>query len=276
MQLPAEIWIIIFRFLTLADICKFRFLSRRGNSLYFFVGQQLNLNFLIDTSKKIFDIDEYYETIKNMFVMQLSQKLKARFEFSNYLFMRYCLEIFLRINTVSNTLLHLFYCPRAFFAKSNCLLCSRLVVKKDLFCDISFTSLSKKDTVISRKDYDFKYFWDNNQQKDTICSDLKRCLNVLVIQDSIDLILQFLEIQGRYFGNFFHSLATVTCLTHTERYFLISVSSSYFNNFLSYILRSVKLNHLNNLFDEIEKDQFKYLKVINKKYKEKLKKKYES
>ena len=276
MQLPTEIWIIIFQFLTIADICKFRFLSRRGNSLYFFIGQKFNLNFLIDSSKNIFDIDEYYETIKNVFVKSLSQKLKARFEYSNYLFMRYCLEKFLRMTSVSNTLLHLFYCPRAFFAKSNCLLCSRLIVKKDLFCNISFTSLSEKDTVISRKDYDFKYFWDNSQQKDTICSDLKRCLNVLVIQDSIDILLQFLEIQGRYFGNFFHSLATVTCLTHTERYFLISVSMNCFNNFLSYILTSVKLNNLNILFEEIDKDKFKYLKVINKKYKQKLKEKYES
>ena len=240
------------------------------------MGQKFDLNFLIDSSKKIFDIDEYYETIKNMFVIQLSQKLKARFQFSNYLFMRYCLEIFLRMTTVSNTLLQLFYCPRAFFAKSNCLLCSRLIIKKDLFCDIRFSSLLEKNTIISEKDYDFKYFWDNNQQRDTICSDLKRCLNVLVIQDSIDVLLQFLEIQGRYFGNFFHSLASVACLTHTEKYFLISVSTNCFNNFMSYILRNVNLNNLNNLFEDIEKEQFKYLKVINKKYKQKLKKKYES
>ena len=190
--------------------------------------------------------------------------------------MRYCLENFLRMTTVSNTLLHLFYCPRSFFAKSDCLLCSRLIVEKDLFCSIKFPSLLEKNTIIYEKDYDFKYFWDNTQQKDTICSDLKRCLNVLVIQDGIDILLQFLEIQGRYFSNFFHSLAEVTCITHTQRYFLISISSNCFNNFMFYILRNVKLNNLNNLFDEIEKEQFKYLKVINKKYKEKIKKKYES
>ena len=276
MQLPTEIWIIIFHFLTIADICKFRFLSKRSNSLYFFIGKKFDLNFLIDYSKKIFDINEYYETIKNMFVIDLSQKLKTRFECSNYVFMRYCLENFLRMNTVSNTLLHLFYCPRSFFAKSNCLLCSRLIVEKDLFCNIKFSSLSEKNTIISIKDYDFKFFWDNNQQKDTICSDLKRCLNVLVIRDNIDFLLQFLEIQGRYFGNFFQSLASVACITHTQRYFLISVSTNCFNNFFSYILSNVRLNNLNELFEEVEYGQFKYLKVINKKYKEKIKKKYES
>ena len=275
LQLPAEIWIIIFRFLTIADICKFRFLSRRGNSLYFFIGQEFNLNFLIKHSKKIFDIERYYENNKNMIVMNFAQKVKTRFEYSNYLFVRYSLEIFLRTTTVSNLLLHLLYCPRSFFAKSNCLLCSRQIVKKDLFSGVKFSSLLEKDTIISAKDYDFKFFWDNTQQKDTICSDLRRCLNVLVVQDGIDILLQFLEIFGRYSANFFQSLASVVCVTHTQKYYLTSVSTSCINNFLSYILSNIRLNKFIDLFDEIEKDQFEYLRVINKKYKEKLKKKYE-
>lgn len=88
--------------------------------------------------------------------------------------------------------------------------------------------------------------------------------------------MQFLEILGRYSANFFHSLASVVCITHTQQYYLTSVSTNCFNNFLSYVLSNVRLNAFNDLFDEIEKEQFEYLRVINKKYKEKLKKKYES
>ena len=276
MQLPFEIWIIIFQFLTISDICKFIFLSRRANSLYFFIGRNFNLQFLINNSKKIFDVEEYYETVKNQFVIQLSEHLKVKFPFATYLFMRYCLENFLRMATVSNTLLHLFYCPRSFFAKSNCLLCTRLILKGDLLVEIKFSSLSKKDTCIFGKDYDFKYFWDNEHQRNVICSDLKRCLNVLVIQDSIDLLLQFIEIQGRYFSNFFHSLASVCTNTKSEKIYLLDLSANLFDNFLCYVLRHVKLNHLNDLFEKVDKGQFKYLRVINKKYKEKLKNKYES
>ena len=276
MHLPVEIWILIFQFLTILDICKFRYLSRRGNSLYFLIGRNFNLNFLIDNSKKIFCIEEYYDTLKNQFVSQLSKHLKVKFPFPTYLFMRYCLENFLRMATVSNTLLHLFYCPRSFFAKSNCLLCKRLFLRKDLIVSIEFDSLLKANTVISEKDYDFKYFWDNEHQRNVICSDMKRCLNVLVIQDSIDLLLQFIEIQGRYFNNFFHTLAGLCSIKKSEKIYLINLSANLFDNFLCYVLRHVRLNYLNDLFEDISKNQFKYLRVINQKYKDKLKKKYES
>ena len=54
-------------------------------------------------------------------------------------------------------------------------------------------------------------------------------------------------------------------------------SSIYFvRKFALYILHSIRLIDLNNLFEEIEFDQFKFLKVINKKYKEELNRRYES
>ena len=271
-----EIWVLIFRFLTLSDVCKFRFLSKRANSIYFFIGRELGLSFLVENAKKIFDVGEYYKKIKVYFVEELCRHLKDRFQFSTYLFMRYCLENFLRMTTISNTLLHLFYCPRSFFAKSDCLLCSRLIVKTDADCKINFSVLSKKDTIISKKDYQFEFFWDNKQQKDIISSDLKRYLNTVVIQDSFDFLLYFFEIQGRYFTNFFNSLAEVSLVTKSQQFYLINFSNELFDNFFCYVLRHVKINHLNDLFEEVEFNQFKYLKVINKKYKEHLKKKYES
>ena len=49
----------------------------------------------------------------------------------------------------------------------------------------------------------------------------------------------------------------------------------YVRKFALYILHSINFADLNNLFEEIEFDQFKLLKVINKKYKEELIKRYE-
>ena len=49
----------------------------------------------------------------------------------------------------------------------------------------------------------------------------------------------------------------------------------FIRKFSIYVLRSIRLVDLNNLFDEIEFDQFKFLKVINNKYKEELIAKYE-
>ena len=52
---------IIFKFLLLGDVFKFKYLSKRANSIYFFDGKEKELFFLIDTAKKFFDIDGYYE-----------------------------------------------------------------------------------------------------------------------------------------------------------------------------------------------------------------------
>ena len=41
------------------------------------------------------------------------------------------------------------------------------------------------------------------------------------------------------------------------------------------VINNIKFSDLNELFEEIEYGQFKFLKVINKKYKEELIRKYE-
>ena len=105
---------------------------------------------------------------------------------------------------------------------------------------------------------------------------MKRCLNTVIIQDSREFLLYFFEIQGRYYCNFFKSLAEVFSLNRSEKSFFIELSSSLLNSFFCYILRHVNLNSLNELFEQVEFNQFQYLKVINKKYKENLKNKYES
>ena len=250
---------------------------KRANSIYFFVGKENGLTFLVNKARNIFDFDEYYEKIHVSFIDQLCFHLKERFTFSKYLYIRSFFENFLRGMSISNILLHLFYCPRSFFSKNDCFICSRRYLKKELECPIKFFENENISSQIeTEKEYDFKFFWDNEQQKNVINSNIKRCLSTFIIQDSRELLFLFFEIQGRYFANFFHSLSKVCLDTKEERYYFIKISNELFQDFFSYILRNVRLNYLNDLFDEIEFDHFKYLKIINKKYKEELKRRYES
>ena len=121
---------MIFQFLTLKDVFKFKFLSRKANSIYFFVGQKHGLDFILSNSKKIFEPEIYYETMKYLFVHEICNKMEEKFTFSTRLFVRYFLENFLRMTTISNILLHLFYCPRSFFSKSECKLMFKTIFKK--------------------------------------------------------------------------------------------------------------------------------------------------
>ena len=101
----------------------------------FIFSQGKNL-FLIHTSKKIFDVDDYYEKFQFYFVEKMAVELKEKFSFHKYLYLRFSLEEISREMTISNLLFHLFYCPRSIFSKNDCLNCSRLFLKKEL--EISF------------------------------------------------------------------------------------------------------------------------------------------
>ena len=269
---------IIFKFLLLKDVFKFKFLSRRANSIYFFAGKELL--FLINNSKKIFDVDDYYEKFQFFFIEKFAFDLKEKFSFSKYLYLRSSLEEISREITISNILFHLFYCPRSIFSKSDCLNCSRLFLKKEL--EVSFEFFENFD-ILSYLDsdekeiqeFEFSIFWNNDQQKTVINSDIKRCLNTFIIQYSKQFLLLILEIQFRVFSNFFHSLSKTFSNEKEERILFMKISINYVRKFALYILHNINLVDLNNLFEEIEFDQFKFLKVINKKYKEALIKKYE-
>ena len=269
---------IIFKFLLLGDVFKFKYLSKRANSIYFFVGKEKELFFLIDTAKKIFDIDDYYEKFQFFFIEKLAFDLKKKFSFSKYLYVRSSLEEISREITVSNILFHLFYCPRSIFAKNECLNCSRLFLKKELEVSFeNFNILSYLDSDEKEiQEFEFNIFWNNDQQKTVISSDIKRCLNTFIIQYSKQFLLLILEIQFRVFSNFFHSLSKTFSNEKEEKILFMKLSIYYVRKFALYILHNINLVDLNNLFEEIEFDQFKFLKVINKKYKEELNRRYES
>ena len=55
----------------------------------------------------------------------------------------------------------------------------------------------------------------------------------------------------------------------------MKMSLYFVRKFSIYVINSMKLSELKKLFEKIEFDQFKFLKVINKKYKEELIRKYE-
>ena len=277
MNLPIEILQYIFTFLTINDIFKFKFLSRRANSLYFSFGRQFGVNFLVESSRKIFNPKQYYNCQKYFFVDELMNTIRDRFNFTDLLFIRYSLENFLRMATISNTLKHLFYCKRSFFARNDCKLCSRLFIKRDMLVP-SFPNLTilNRDTVISEKKYDFSFFWENKEQRDIINSDIVRCIDNVVIQDATDFLVYFIEIQARYYCNFFICLSRFLLVERSEKNFLLEYSSKLFDCYLNYILKHVDLDAFKNIFDEIDINQFPYFKVINRKYKEYLKIKYES
>ena len=271
---------IIFKFLLLGDVFKFKYLSKRANSIYFFVGKEKELFFLIDSARKIFDIDEYYEKFQFFLIEKLSFDLKKKFSFSKYLYLRSSLEEISRETTVSNTLFHLFYCPRSIFAKNECLNCSRLFLKKELEVSFeyfeNFNILSYLDSDEKEiQEFEFDIFWNNDQQKTVINSDIRRCLNTFIVQYNKQFLL-FLEIQFRIFSNFFHSLSKTFSNEKEERILFMKLAIYFVREFALYILHSIRLLDLNNLFEEIEFDQFKFLKVINRKYKEELRRKYES
>ena len=217
-----------------------------------------------------------------MFLIEkLSVDLKRKFSFSKCLYLRSSLEEISRETTVSNTLFHLFYCPRSIFAKNECSNCSRLFLKKEL--DVSFEYLENFN-ILSYLDsdekeiqeFEFNIFWNNDQQKSVINSDVKRCLNTFIVQYNKQFLLLFLEIQFRVFSNFFHSLSKTFSNEKEERILFMKLAIYSARKFFLYIIHSINLVDLNNLFEEIEVDQFKFLKVINRKYKEELRRKYES
>ena len=175
---------------------------------------------------------------------------------------------------------HLFYCPRSIFSRNECLRCSRLYVKKEL--EVTAEYLKNLDILSyfesdekEIQDFEFTIFWNNDYQRTVINSDIKRCLDTFIIEYSKQFLLLILEIQFRIFMNFFHSLSKSFSKKEDERVLFMKMALYFIRKFSIFVLKSIRLADLNNLFDEIEFDQFKFLKVINNKYKEELIRRYE-
>ena len=123
--------------------------------------------------------------------------------------------------------------------------------------------------------FELNFFWNNDLQKSVINSNVKRCLSTAIVQYDKQFLLLFLEIQIRIFMNFFHLLSKSFSDEKDERELFMKMSLYFVRKFSIYVINAIKLSELEKLFEEIEFGQFEFLKVINKKYKEELLRKYE-
>lgn len=276
LNLPNEIWMIIFQFLSFKDFFNFKFLSRRSNEIFFFGKEKLF--FLINNAKKIFNVDNYDRKFQSLFIEELPNELKGNFKFSKNLFLKYSLRELANEMCISNVLFHLFYCRRSVFSKNDCLKCSRIFLKKDFELRFSFIEEINLNFFLddfNEDNFVFNVFWNNEQQKKVINSDIGRCLNSVIVQKHEKFLFLILEIQFAIFCNFFYTISKTFLKERNERIFFLKKSFEYVEGFIIIFLKNVKLNEINEMFEEVNFDQFHYLKVINKKYKEEFKERYE-
>ena len=69
----------------------------------------------------------------NMIYLIDKKLIRKDFQFSTDLFLKFRINKIINESTISNLLLHLFFCPRSFFAKSSCQNCSRKFIVKDIY-----------------------------------------------------------------------------------------------------------------------------------------------
>ena len=226
-------------------------------------------------------MNNYYYNFNLILLKEFILDLKRKFTFSKYLYLRSSLEEISREITISNIFLHLFYCPRSSFAKNECI-CGRQFLKKELEVNAVYLEnlnilphLEIDENEIEMHAFEFNFFWNNDIQRSVINSNVKRCLSTFIVQYNKEFLLLFLEIQIRIFMNFFHMLSKNFSNEKDERELFLKMSLYFVRKFSIYVMNSMKFSNLNKLFEEIEFNQFKFLKVINKKYKEELIRKYE-
>ena len=119
------------------------------------------------------------------------------------------------------------------------------------------------------------FFWNNEQQRSVINSNIKRCLSTFIVQYHNQFLLLFLEVQIRIFMNFFVKLSKNFSKDKDEIELFLKMSLYFVRKFSIFVINNINFSELEKLFNEIEFGQFQFIKVINKKYKEELIKKYE-
>ena len=69
----------------------------------------------------------------NMIYLIDKKLIRKDFQFSTDFFLKFRINEIINESTISNLLLHLFFCPRSFFAKNSCENCSRKFIVKDIY-----------------------------------------------------------------------------------------------------------------------------------------------
>ena len=272
---------IILNFLSLKDIYKFKFLSKRFYEISFFSMKFKKFNRI---SHKLFDVNDYYNKFL-YFLNLLLKELKTKFDFSTYLFLKYSFDELINNSLISNCLFHLFACPRTIFAKNNCLQCSRIYVKKSIDKPKNFSSISKlkfsyffNSVGLSTacidiiKQFEFNIFFDSLEQFEIVNSDRKRCLTTFVIQEHVQFILKFFEVQLRILINFFYSL--IDTIPKNFDIFFLKQCFSFAHKFVVYCIDKINSDYFREIFEEVDYNDYHFIKVINKKFIDFCKKKY--
>ena len=221
------------------------------------------------------------------FLDDLLKIFKTKFDFATYLLLKYSFEDLKNQSMISNCLYHLFTCPRSIFARNDCLNCSRVYIKTNVFkpknfnCIANFkfnsffnsAGLSSKSLIIL-KNFNFVLFFESVDECFIVNSGRKRCLNTFIFQDYIQIVLQFFEVQLRIFINFFYSLAN--SLLNSNETFFLETCFTFLHRFIVQCIKKVKVIHFQKIFDEIDYNDFNIdiIKVINTKYIEYCNRKY--
>ena len=200
LDLPIEIWQMILEFVSTRDIISFKFLSKRFYRLSFL---KKDLKYLIENSCKIFDVNDYYFMF-SYFYCELLRFFEVKFDHLTYLFLKFSFEDLKNQITISNCLNHLFFCPRSFYAKNDCLNCSRAYIKSQIirpknfncisdfkfnsFFNLAGLSLSSLDIL---KQFKILVFFNSFDEYSIINSGRSRCLNTMIFQDHLHLVLVF-------------------------------------------------------------------------------------
>ena len=274
-DLPIEIWEMILDFVSIRDIISFKFLSKRFYQLSFL---KKDLKYLIENSCKIFDVNDYYFMFSH-FYHELLRFFEVKFDHVTYLFLKFSFEDLKNQITISNCLNHLFFCPRSFYAKNDCLNCSRAYIKSQIirpknfncisdfkfnsFFNLAGLSLSSLDIL---KQFKILVFFDSFDEYSIINSNRVRCLTTMIFQDHLHLVLVFFEIQLRVFINFFYSLLDNVILSNQSVF--LERCFSFAHKFVVHCIKRVKASFFQEIFDEIDYNDFNsnIIKIINKKY----------
>ena len=285
LDLPIEIWQMILEFVSTRDIISFKFLSKRFYRLSFL---KKDLKYLIENSCKIFDVNDYYFMF-SYFYCELLRFFEVKFDHLTYLFLKFSFEDLKNQITISNCLNHLFFCPRSFYAKNDCLNCSRAYIKSQIirpknfncisdfkfnsFFNLAGLSLSSLDIL---KQFKILVFFDSFDEYSIINSNRVRCLTTMIFQDHLHLVLVFFEIQLRVFINFFYSLLDYVKVS--DQSFFLERCFSFAHKFVVHCIKRVKVSFFQEIFDEIDFNDFNsnIIKIINKKYIDYCNRKYAS
>ena len=279
---------MILKFLSLKDVFLLKFLPKR---FYQISSLKNKLRYFSINSRKIFGVNEYYDVFYCMF-NDLLNNLKIKFDETTFLFLKYSLEDLKNLFMISNSLYHLFSCPRSVFARNDCFYCSRVFIKeinqpKNFNCinefnfniffkqfirrklsSASLNILSKLNIIVFFKSYD---------EFSTVNSNRKRCLNTFIVQDYIHLVLAFFEIQLGILINFFYNIVKeIYFKTDVEIRFFLEECFNFSFDFVTNCISKVKISFFEEIFDEINYNEFdsNIIKVINKKYIEYCDRKY--